>query len=176
MYGQDFGITVTNAPTSVIKKNGKQFIKNSFLISSPNTEENGFNDDGYPALFATDYEGNAVQLTYAIEQGNGLYINDNDRLNFSIDNNTIKENNNQLHVDTSSLTKCNIDQLGVAQIPNKIEERENTIYPNESYISVNSSGALFLSDSFYNYFWNYVKNEIKNAIKPLIYQNYYGYR
>lgn len=174
MYGKDLSVSITDAPPEIIKANSKRFIKNSLLISSVNNSENDFEDDEYPAIFATDYEGNSLQLTYAIEQGNGLYINDNSHLGLNIDNNTIQENESTLFVDTDSLNKCGIGEFGIVKVEEEIN-KINDIFPKSSYISVNDSGTLYLADSFYNYMWKYVKDEIIKAIQPLIPKNFSGY-
>ena len=103
MYGQDLGISVTNATVSLLKTQDK-LPKNMLMISSPE-DENG-NDLGMPSIFGTDYNGNFIQLTYAIQTMNGLYPNSYGYLQLNIDDKTIKEKNQKLAVDTNNLTYC----------------------------------------------------------------------
>ena len=91
-YGKQFNIAVANTYSYNIL-NGSNLPAGSFIISS-NVDDNG-NDTGSYAVFVTDANGNPVRLTYTIQQGNGLYYNEeHDSLKLNIDNDTIIEGEN----------------------------------------------------------------------------------
>ena len=184
MYGQDFGITVTNAPSSIIKSSSN-LPKNMLLISSYFI--NG-EDDGYPSLFATDYNGSPVQLTYAAYTGyNGLILDDKNRLSIYIDNKTIKSGNNlPLSVDSDELAFASQDKRGVVKVGNNlsqddqrninIEEEQEFNYDDEGNIKfdfektgidIDSTGSLIISDSFIKYFKAYMEEYISKKALPL---------
>lgn len=184
MYGQDFGITVTNAPSSIIKSSSN-LPKNMLLISSYFI--NG-EDDGYPSLFATDYNGSPVQLTYAAYTGyNGLIVDNQNRLSIYIDNKTIKSGNNlPLSVDSDELAFASQDKRGVVKVGNNlsqddqrninIEEEQEFNYDDEGNIKfdfektgidIDSTGSLIISDSFIKYFKAYIEEYISKKALPL---------
>ncbi len=197
IYGQDFGIAVTNAPSTVVKKSSN-LLKNILLISSPEDGwENGEGnkiDEGNPALFATDYEGNPVQLTYPIktgDKGNGLDIDDDGALTLKIDGKTIKSQEKlddgeilkglPLFVDTTNLDFARLNDLdnrGVVNVSDYIPISRNASDFNDSNsaksmsgISITSDGCLYISELFLNELLNYVQNSIENKIKPLAKEN-----
>lgn len=87
-YGKQINIAVANTFGENVLAS-TQLPKNNIIIASPVDAD--ANDIGTYALFVTDYEGNAVRLTYTIQPGNGLRIdNDNtDIIKFDIDNESI---------------------------------------------------------------------------------------
>lgn len=172
MYGQDLGITVTNAPVSVLKEQDK-LPKNMLIISSPGDDKK--NDLGYPSIFGTDYNGNYIQLTYAIQTMNGLYPNDNGYLQLNIDNKTIKEKDQELSVDTNNLTYCSFNNLGVAKVSKAVSSRTNSAYPIDTFITADKNGVLYLSDSFLDYMYKYIANKIYENVYPLIVNNLKGW-
>ena len=172
MYGQDLGISVTNATVSKLKEYDK-LPKNMLLISSPNDKEG--NDIGMPSLFATDYNGNYLQLTYAIQTKNGLYPNSQGYLQLNIDGKSIKEENKQLVVDTNNLTYCSFNNLGVAKVSKATSNRTNSAFPIDTFINVDKNGVLYLSDSFLEHIYNYVGNKIYENLYPLIMDNIKGW-
>jgi len=174
MYGQDFGVIVTNAPSNVIQTMEGQLPKNMVLISSHNTEEN--NDDQMPAIFATDYNGNPLRLTYAIHTINGLYPNNNGELELHIDGKSIQENNdNKLYVDTNNLTYCSFNNLGVSKVAKSLISRANSSYPIDTFINVDKNGVLYVSDSFLEYMYKYVAEKIYKNLYVIIMDNVKGW-
>ena len=172
MYGQDFGITVTNATVSKLKDQEK-LPKNMLIISSPNDEEG--NDIGMPSLFATDYNGNQLQLSYATYTTNGLYPNKDGYLQMHIDGKTIIEKDKALAVDTNNLQKCSFNNVGVAKVSPSVSSRTNSTYPIDTFINVDKNGVLFLSDSFLEYMYKYIGNKIYENLYPLIITNIKGW-
>lgn len=172
MYGQDLGISVTNATVSVLKQYDK-LPKNMVLISSPQDSEG--NDLGMPSLFATDYNGNYLQLTYAIQTKNGLYPNSEGYLQLNVDGKSIKEQNKQLVVDTNNLTYCSFNNLGVAKVSKSTSSRTNSSFPIDTFINADKNGVLYLSDSFLEHIYNYVGNKIYENLYPLIMDNIKGW-
>ena len=176
MYGQDFGITLMNAKTvsDITSAESKKLLpKNMILINVPEGE-NG-NDSSMASIFATDYNGNCLQLTYAIKQTNGIYANDGS-LQLYIDGKSIKENTNkELSVDTNYLSYCSFNNLGVAKVAEAISNRTNSSYPIDTFINVDKNGVLYLSDSFLNHIYEYVGNKIRENIYPLIIDSIKGW-
>jgi len=168
MYGQDFGIAVTNASSYVVA-NSSKLLSNMLVISSP-SDKNG-DDAGYPALFATDYNGKPVQLTYAISIDNGLALDTNNIMYLNIDKQTIKQKYDgaPLSVDTNYLTLSSFNNVGVSKVANEIR-RENIgpLYPQKTFISVNEYGVLYISDSFFEYIDSKINRAIATAVSPLI--------
>lgn len=99
--------------------------QNSVIITSLTNEDN--EDKGIFSILATDYEGNPARITYTIQEGNGLYL-DNDALSMHIDNKTLQVNDNGLHV--------NLDNV----IDN------NTIQNNKNKISVSTKNLPLTSE------------------------------
>lgn len=168
MYGQDLGIGVTNAPSNVLKQYSK-LTKNMLLISSPVDDEG--NDIGLPSLFATDYNGNQMQLTYAIHTINGLYPNSEGNLQLFIDGKSIKEKDKQLYVDTNNLTYCSFNNLGVAKVSKAVSSRTNSAYPIDTFINVDRNGVLYLSDTFLSHIYEYIATKIYDNLYLLIMDN-----
>ena len=170
MYGQDFSIIVTNAPAQVINNyttysHGPKLLSNILLVSSP--MENG-EDIKNPTLFVTDYNGEPLQLTYAVSFGNGLTLNDNGNISMAIDNSTIKASiDNNLYVNTSSLDVIGNNKLGIAKI-NETINRYNDKIPDSTFISTDTNGTLYLAASFFDWMDKYINKKINDAIRPLI--------
>ena len=170
MYGQDFSIIVTNAPAQVINNyttysHGPKLLSNILLVSSP--MENG-EDIKNPTLFVTDYNGEPLQLTYAVSFGNGLTLNDNGNISMAIDNSTIKTSiDNNLYVNTSSLDVIGNNKLGIAKI-NETINRYNDKIPDSTFISTDTNGTLYLAASFFDWMDKYINKKINDAIRPLI--------
>lgn len=146
-YGSQFNIGIANTYSNNILT-GSNLPANSIIVSS-NIDDEG-NDTGTYSLLATDYQGNAVRLTYTIQEGNGLYYDEkNDSLSLHIDNTTIlnnngvlsatlsnsinnivlKSNDNKIYVDTQNLPLASSDNYGVGNIDGStIKSDEGTIY------------------------------------------------
>jgi hypothetical protein len=75
MYGQDFSVVTTNAPTNIIKSSQTKLLANTILISSPEDENTGL-DNNLPSIFVTDYNAQPLQLTYPLYMKNGLNYSD----------------------------------------------------------------------------------------------------
>lgn len=176
MYGQDFGITVTNAPSNIIQsidEKGFKLPKNMILISSHTVDEN---DDEMPAIFATDYNGNPLRLTYAIHTINGLYPNEKGELELHIDKKSIKENEDKnLYIDTNNLTYCSFNNLGVTKVSKSLTSRSNSKYPIDTFINVDKNGVLYLGDNFLDYMYEYIKDKIYKNLYPIIMDNIKGW-
>lgn len=91
-YGKQIGISIANT-------NGTNILastilpKNNLIIASP--IDTDANDIGTYALFMTDNNGVPIRLSYTIKPGNGLNIDENnsDIIKLSIDNKSLKANN-----------------------------------------------------------------------------------
>ena len=175
MYGQDFGIVVTNATANIINNyttyfGDKKLLSNILLISSPVGSDG--NDIKRPSLFATDFNGEPLQLTYSISLNNGLILDDDMNVKLNIDNNTLQTNNNKLFVDTNKLNIIGVNKLGVGKISNEngAVVRSNNI-PTETFIDTTNDGILFLTNSFFDWLQEYIFKQINNAIAPLVSSN-----
>lgn len=175
MYGQDFGIVVTNATANIINNyttyfGDKKLLSNILLISSPVGSDG--NDIKRPSLFATDFNGEPLQLTYSILLNNGLILDDDMNVKLNIDNNTLQTNNNKLFVDTNKLNIIGVNKLGVGKISNEngAVVRSNNI-PTETFIDTTNDGILFLTNSFFDWLQEYIFKQINNAIAPLVSSN-----
>ena len=119
MYGQDFSIVTTNAPSNIIKQ-AKKLLPNILLISSPENSE-GNADNNLPAMFITDYNAQPLQLTYALHMANGLNYSEQYGYAFiNIDHSTITTENidgsGQLKVDTNNLKNASFYNKGVVKL------------------------------------------------------------
>ena len=88
LTGKPINISVANTYSSIVLSN-KALPANMIIVSSP-TDSNG-NDIGTYCLIATDNNGNGVRLSYTIQPGNGLNINNmnSDVIELDIDNSTL---------------------------------------------------------------------------------------
>lgn len=138
-YGKQFMIAVANTYGENVLAS-TSLPKNTLIISSP-VDSNG-NDIGTYNMIITDNFGNPVRLTYTIQQGNGLSVDNSntDILKLNIDSNTLKTNeygeltinkknvfdgntivineNNKVEVNTNNLTNASLNTLGVVKIDN----------------------------------------------------------
>ena len=90
-YGKTFSFAAANTySTNVL--DASKLPASTMIVASP--QEDG-EDIGQHSLLVTDYNGEAVRLTYDITAGNGLNFS-NDALELSIDNDTIIEDNGKL--------------------------------------------------------------------------------
>ena len=158
-YGQQFNIAIGNTYSYNVLS-GVNLPKNIIIISSPIDEDN--NDTGTYSLICTDSLGNPVRLTYTIQQGNGLSL-DNDVIYLNIDNETIK-NSNGLHIDLSNiysdviLTNDNIlqidnDQLSIiSQYSRGVSKGDNnTIKNDDGMLYVNTENLQYANNSTSTY-------------------------
>lgn len=176
MYGQDFNIVTTNAPSNIIKNNSSELLSNTLLISSPNDEDG--NDNNMPSLFATDYNAKPLQLTYPFYIGNGLSCADSGYLFIDIDNETIKtkKDSSQLVVDTSYLTSASFNKKGVVKINNaasinrnlneKYKDKSINVndFNNKTFISIDDDGVLYIDDNLLSLINNIVDIRVKQKI------------
>lgn len=159
-YGKQFNIAIANT-FSYNVLNGGNLPKNSLIISSPYDDEVG--DLGLYSLIATDYEGNAVRLSYCISEGNGLvYDNENDCISLNIDeksiidtkdglkfdityfidNNTIKIEDDKICVNTYALPIASNTSFGVAKIDDDtIKTSNGKIYVNTTALDSADNGS-----------------------------------
>ena len=174
MYGQDFSIVTTNAPSNVIKNSDINLLPNIMLISSPEDKINVNNDNNYPSLFVTDYNANPLQLTYPLYFKDGLskseeygyaYIN--------IDRKTIATSNEDgtgaLYVNTNNLERASIDNYGVVKIAEEMGiDRDykigNIELPNDSFIDVNDDGIIYLSNNFFEWIGDIITKQVKEKV------------
>jgi len=184
MYGQDFSIVTTNAPTNVIKNPNAKLLANTILICSPNNAN--MEDNNYPALFATDYNAKPLQLTYPLYMKNGLsYSNELGYAYINIDNKTITTYNNDgtgpLKVNTNNLAIASFSTPGVVKVKdsgnisrifniNKDENVNNEFnqeFHDKTFINIDNSGVLYLDDNFFNFIQTIVDSRVKEKINFL---------
>ena len=179
MYGQDFNIVTTNAPSNIIKDSSAELLSNTLLISSPN-DDNG-NDNNMPSLFVTDYNANPLQLTYPFYIGNGLSCADSGYLFINIDNETIKteKDSGKLVIDTSYLTSASSNNKGVVKVVDRSESikrnlskyKDKSINVNEfndkSFISIDDTGVIYVNDNLLSLINNIVDIRVKQKINYL---------
>lgn len=179
MYGQDFNIVTTNAPTNIIKNQNTKLLSNTLLISSPS--DNNEYDNNMPSMFVTDYTGQPLQLTYAIKTGNGLNCSDDSSyLYINIDNNTIKTNGSgALNVDTNHLTIASPNDRGVVMIngdmsinrnlEKKYDDNNTNVkdFNNKTFINIDSRGTLYLDNNFFDLIDSIVNMRVKKKINNL---------
>ncbi len=104
-YGKGFGVAIANTYSYNIE-NASNLPKSSLIISAP-FDKNTYEDIDSHSLFATDYEGNPVRLSYSVSYENGLKYKD-DMIQVSIDNITIKEKNKKFSLDVNNLIDDNV--------------------------------------------------------------------
>ena len=179
MYGQDFNIVTTNAPTNIIKNQNTKLLSNTLLISSPS--DNNEYDNNMPSMFVTDYTGQPLQLTYAFKTGNGLNCSDDSSyLYINIDNNTIKtDGNGALNVDTNHLTIASPNDRGVVMIngdmsinrnlEKKYDDNNTNVkdFNNKTFINIDSRGTLYLDNNFFDLIDSIVNMRVKKKINNL---------
>ena len=116
MFGNRFDIVTTNAPADTILNSeniNNALIPTALIITSPlyNAGDLTSDDKGTPSLIITDFEGVPMRLTYTIQPGNGLKIDDvnKDVIKMAIDKKTIvcDETSKELFVDGSALLPDN---------------------------------------------------------------------
>ena len=174
MYGQDFSIVTTNAPSNVIKNSEMDLLPSIMLISSPEDEINTNNDNNYPALFVTDYNSNPLQLTYPLYMKNGLSLSDKYGYAYiNIDQKTISTTNEDgtgsLYVNTNNLTKASIENFGVVKVAEEMGiERDykigNIQIPNDTFINVNEDGIIYLSNNFFDWVGDIITKQVKEKV------------
>ena len=174
MYGQDFSIVATNAPSNVIKNSEINLLPSILLVSSPE-EENKEIDNNYPSLFITDYNSNPLQLTYPLYFKDGLSLSEKYGYAYvNIDRNTIEtigENGDgPLYVNTDNLAKASINNYGVVKIAEEMGlERDNYKIgnfeiPNDSFINVNDDGIIYLSNNFFDWIGDIISAQVKEKV------------
>lgn len=126
-YGKGFGVAIANTYSYNVESYSN-LPKSSLIISAP-FDKNTYEDIDLYSLFATDYEGNPVRLSYSISYGNGIKY-ENDMIQLSIDNITIKEKNKKLSVNVNSLIDDDVLN-GNNQIT--LNSQEMTIASNTKY-------------------------------------------
>ena len=135
---------------TAIKDITKTFLKpNNIIVSSYNYnfEKNykKYSGISYEMYYVTN-NSYIQQLSYYVNEGNGLYINKDYNLSLNYDNKTIKTNsNNELYVDTKELT-CAYNDLckGILRGENKLFYDHNL---NDSGFIVSNDGTLKLSNT-----------------------------
>ena len=179
MYGQDFNIVTTNAPTNIITDPSTELLANTLLISSPSNEANNA-DNNMPSLFVTDYNAQPLRLTYPFYIGNGLSSYNNSYLFIDIDNKTITTYNNDgtgpLKVDTSYLESASFNKKGVVQIgeiasitrnlKDKYKDNSSSLndFENKSFINIDAKGILYVDDNLLNLINTIVDIRVKQKI------------
>ena len=176
MYGQDFNIVTTNAPSNIIKDPTTELLSNTLLVSSPQDDEG--NDNNMPSLFVTDYQAKPLQLTYPFYIGNGLNCADSGYLFIDIDNETIqtKKDSNKLIVNTSYLTSASFNKKGVvkvntnASIDRKLKEKYNDksinvdSFKDKTFINIDNDGILYVDDNLLTLINNIIDIRVKQKI------------
>jgi len=184
MYGQDFSIVTTNAPSNIVKQ-AKKLLSNTLLISSPQDENGEDEDNNMPAIFVTDFNAQPLQLTYPLYMKNGLNYSDKYGYAFiNIDNSTIKTENldgsGNLRVDTNNLSNATFNKKGVVKLSNTLTDVNRNLkenynlqdsisgkYNNSTFITVNNDGILYLNNDLLDLINNLVDLKIKQKIDSI---------
>lgn len=118
--GKEYNIASSNVGGDKILNS--EYLKENTLIIDAKVDNNLY-DKGSYSLFITDGDGKAVRLTYTMQPGNGLYIDnsDTDILKMYIEGNSIKsEEGTGLYVDTSNIIDNDTIQVyNDDEIPNR---------------------------------------------------------
>ena len=183
MYGQDFSIVTTNAPSNIIKQ-AKKLLPNILLISSPKDGEEDV-DNNLPAIFVTDYNAQPLQLTYAFCMKNGLnYSDENGYAFINIDNSTITTENidgtGKLKVETNNLKSASFNNKGVVKLSTEaididrnlseefqLQDSISNKYKNSTFITVNNEGILYINNDFLSLINNLVDLKIKQKLDSI---------
>ena len=135
VFGRNYNISVSNVGGDEILSSS--VLRENTIIIDSRIDRN-FEDIGTYAMFITDSDGKAVRLTYTIQPGNGLYVdeadhdklkmridgisimaNDGDELyvnrNNIIDNNTLLSTGGKIRVETTSLLRATSSSVGVVK-------------------------------------------------------------
>lgn len=184
MYGQDFSIVTTNAPSNIIKQ-AKKLLPNIFLISSPQNSEGEDSDNNLPAMFITDYNAQPLQLTYSFYMKNGLnYSEENSYAFINIDNSTITTENadgsGKLKVETDNLKSASFSNKGVVKLSTISTDIDRNLSENyqltdsvsnkfnqSTFISVNDEGILYINNDLLSLINNIVDLKIKQKIDSI---------
>jgi hypothetical protein len=142
MHGNKFNMSVTNAPAHQILNNSNTniLIGSSLIISSPITDN--YLDTGTPSMFMTDREGNPLRLTYTMQPGNGLVLDDPEFtgvLKMNIDNSTIKTFTSQIN------NNKRLDGALYVNVPSLIaynSSLEAFKYNNLTFLRVNTNNII----------------------------------
>lgn len=153
-YGNQFSISIANTYSYNVL-NGSNLPNNTIIISSNINDK--LEDTGTYSLIVTDYEGTPIRLSYTIQQGNGLSVND-DILYLDIDNKTIKTSSyNSLYIDltylidnstityTNNVLSVNVDNIKIADEDNKgiLRVDGKTISSDEGKLYVQTSNLEY---------------------------------
>ena len=184
MYGQDFSIVTTNAPSNIIKQ-AKKLLPNILLISSPQNSEGEDSDNNLPAMFITDYNAQPLQLTYSFYMKNGLnYSEENSYAFINIDNSTITTENadgsGKLKVETDNLKSASFSNKGVVKLSTISTDIDRNLSENyqltdsvsnkfnqSTFISVNDEGILYINNDLLSLINNIVDLKIKQKIDSI---------
>ena len=100
-YGKSFSIAVANTTAENISYSSN-LPKNTIIISAP-CDKSTYEDINGAALLVTDNNGEPILLSKSLIEGSGLLYK-NDKIMLSIDNNTIRTNENgELFIDIDSI-------------------------------------------------------------------------
>lgn len=146
-YGNRLNIAISSISGDLLLS-GKRLPANTLILNSQINDKN--EDIEVTGIFITDYEGNAVRLTYTIEPGNGLNtehdkvfistddtlcVNNNDALSVNlkqlVDNDTlIVTDDNKLKLNTSSIGFASKTKGGVVTLDNLTlkNNEDNVLY------------------------------------------------
>lgn len=150
-YGKQINIAVANTIGENVLAS-TILPKNNIIISAP--VDDAANDIGTYAIFVTDNNGTPIRLSYTIQPGNGLNIDNNeDIIKLSIDNKTLKESsegtlylskedlvdNNSLVVNANLNISVNTSNLNVAT-----SENPGIIGLDEYTVKSNQDGNIYV--------------------------------
>lgn len=132
-----------------VKDISKTFLKpNNILVSSYNynifKNYTRYKGTSYE-LYYVDNNSNIRQLSYYVNEGNGLYIDDEYNLGLNIDNKTIKENeSHELYIDSNELT-CAYNHMHKGVLAGENKLFYDHLLNNSGFI-VSTDGILKLSN------------------------------
>lgn len=151
-FGKPINISVANTYSATVL-NSKALPANMIVISSP-TDEDG-NDIGTYCLIATDNNGTGVRLSYTIQPGNGLNIDNTntDILKLDVDSSSLNTNiNNELQVNMDDIVDWNTlsvenDKLQVNtnNLPIATEETNGVVIVDNATIKLSDTGNLYIN-------------------------------
>ena len=151
-YGKPFSIAVANTYSFNVL-NSTNLPSNTLIVASP-IDSTTYEDLGMHSLLVTDFEGNAVRLTYNIATGNGLVENKDGSIELRIDNKTIKENESgQLYADLAYFVEANGFEISNGKLSittatmQKASDKKFGVFKVDGTTIVANNGVLYANTS-----------------------------
>ena len=153
LYGKKFSLVCANTTGSNILSMHNLPQSSLILTAMPDVDKDD-EDTGIFSLVCTDYEGNPIRLTYTLQEGSGLFTDDEykDVIKVKIDNDSIIENeNNELLFDINAvidnrtiIVKNNKYQVNINALDKADEKTKGTVKIDNSTVKLDNNKRLYI--------------------------------